>query len=125
MCSIERINVNTNDNFEIVYVNEQITLSSLGCSQFIDENDKNQNILLLGGFDGKNYLDTSLVLDVKEMKMRDWDIIIPNIDKHNKFLFHNESVFVDYNSYIKLIFDMNNNVHLLTKDSYELFSEAQ
>ena len=125
LCSIERINVNTNDNFEIVYVNEQITLSSLGCSQFIDENDKNQNILLLGGFDGKNYLDTSLVLDVKEMKMRDWDIIIPNIDKHNKFLFHNESVFVDYNSYIKLIFDMNNNVHLLTKDSYELFSEAQ
>ena len=125
LCSIERINVNTNDKFEIVYVNEQITLCSLGCSQFIDENEKNKSILLLGGFDGKNYLDTSLILDVKEMKMRDWDIIIPNIDKYNNFLFHNECVFVDYNDNIKLIFDMNNNVHLLTKDSYELFSEAQ
>ena len=125
LCSIERININNNDKFEIVYVNEQITLCSLACSQIIDENEKNKSILLLGGFDGKNYLDTSLILDVKEMKMRDWDIIIPNIDKYNNFLFHNECVFVDYNDNIKLIFDMNNNVHLLTKDSYELFSEAQ
>ena len=125
LCSIERINVNINDKFEIIYVNEQITLCSLACSQIIDENEKNKSILLLGGFDGKKYLDTSLILDVKEMKMRDWDIIIPNINKYNNFLFHNECVFVDYNDDIKLIFDMNNNVHLLTKDSYELFSEAQ
>jgi hypothetical protein len=125
LCSIERINVNINDKFEIIYVNEQITLCSLACSQIIDENEKNKSILLLGGFDGKKYLDTSLILDIKEMKMRDWDIIIPNIDKYNNFLFHNECVFVDYNDDIKLIFDMNNNVHLLTKDSYELFSEAQ
>jgi hypothetical protein len=125
LCSIERINVNINDKFEIIYVNEQITLCSLACSQIIDENEKNKSILLLGGFDGKKFLDTSLILDVKEMKMRDWDIIIPNINKYNNFLFHNECVFVDYNDDIKLIFDMNNNVHLLTKDSYELFSEAQ
>lgn len=42
LSSIERINVNTNSNFEVVYINEQINLSSLGCAHFIDdtENDK-------------------------------------------------------------------------------------
>ena len=125
LCSIERINVNSNDAFEVVYVNEQITLSSLSCTQFIDKNKNNENILLLGGFDGSNYLDSSLILDVKEMKIRDWDITIPNIDKYNKFLFHNESNFVNYNSNLKLIFDNSNNVHLITKDNYELFSKDQ
>ena len=125
LCSIERINVNTNDGFEIVYVNEQITLCSLSCTQLIDKNENNQNILLLGGFDGKNYLDSSLILDVRELKIRDWDITIPNIDKYNKFLFHNESNFFIYNSNLKLIFDNSNNVHLITKDGYELFSKDQ
>ena len=124
LCSIERINVNTNDNFEIVYINEQITLCSLACTQLIDNNEKNENILLLGGYDGKNNIDSSLILNVKEMKIRDWDIIIPNMDKYNQFLFHNETTFIDYNSNIKLIYDNKNNIHLLSKDSYELFSEV-
>ena len=124
LCSIERINVNTNDNFEIVYINEQITLCSLACTQLIDNNEKNENILLLGGYDGKNNIDSSLILNVKEMKIRDWDIIIPNMDKYNQFLFHNETTFIDYNSNIKLIYDNKNNIHLISKDSYELFSEV-
>ena len=125
LCSIERINVNTNEIFEVVYVNEQITLSSLACTQLIDNNEKNENILLLGGFDGQNYLESSLILNVREMKIREWDIIIPNMNKYNQFLFHNESSFVDYNSNIKLIYDTNKNVHLISKDSYELFSEVK
>ena len=125
LCSIERINVNTNDNFEIVYVNEQITLCSLACTQLIDKNKKNENILLLGGYDGNYYLDSSLILNIKEMKIRDWDITIPNMDKYNQFLFHNETSFIDYNSNIKIIYDDKNNIHLLSKDSYEIFSEVQ
>ena len=130
LSSIERINVNTNTQFEVVYVNEQITLSSLGCANFVDdtENNKdgnNEGILLLGGFDGQNYVDTSLVFNPREMKIRDCDIVIPNMSKHFQFLFHKESAFIDFDNGAQLIFDMKNNVHLLTSDSYELFSEAQ
>ena len=125
LSSIERINVNTNSKFDIVYLNEQITLCSLACTEIIDEDENNEIILLLGGYDGRNFLDTSLILDVKEMKIRDWDIIIPNMNRHNQFLFHKESTFVDYDPNIKLIYDMKNNVHLISKDSYELFSEIQ
>ena len=125
LSSIDRINVNTNSKFDIVYLNEQITLCSLACTEIIDEDENNEIILLLGGYDGRNFLDTSLILDVKEMKIRDWDIIIPNMNRHNQFLFHKESTFVDYDPNIKLIYDMKNNVHLISKDSYELFSEIQ
>ena len=129
LSSIERINVNTNTQFEIVYVNEQITLSSLGCAIFMDDTEiskeGNEGILLLGGFDGQNYVDTSLVFNPKEMKIRDCDIVIPNMSKHFQFLFHKESAFIEFDNGAQLIFDMKNNVHLLTSDSYELFSEAQ
>ena len=130
LSSIERINVNTNGQFEVVYVNEQITLSSLGCAIFVDDDNKigsegNEGILLLGGFDGQNYVDTSLVFNPREMKIRDCDIVIPNMSKHFQFLFHKESAFIESDNGAQLIFDMKNNVHLLTSDSYELFSEAQ
>ena len=129
LSSIERINVNTNTQFEVVYVNEQITLSSLGCANFVDDvettKEGNEGILLLGGFDGQNYVDTSLVFNPREMKIRDCDIVIPNMSKHFQFLFHKESAFIEFENGAQLIFDMKNNVHLLTSDSYELFSEAQ
>ena len=129
LSSIERINVNTNSNFEVVYINEQITLSALGCAHFIDEteNDKEKSngILLLGGFDGENYMDSSLLFNPKEMKIRDCDIVIPNMSKHSQFLFHKESAFIEFDNGTQYVFDSQNNVHLLTSDSYELFSEAQ
>jgi len=129
LSSIERINVDNNSNFEVVYINEQITLSSLGCAHFIDdtENDKEKanGILLLGGFDGENYMDSSLLFNPKEMKIRDCDIVIPNMSKHSQFLFHKESAFIEFDNGAQYAFDMQNNVHLLTNDSYELFSEAQ
>ena len=127
LSSIERINVNTNSQFEIIYVNEHITLSSIGCAILADDFGRigNEGILLLGGFDGQNYLDTSLVFNPREMKVRDCDIVIPNMSKHFQFLFHKESAFVEFDNGSQLIFDMKNNVHLLTHDSYELFSAAQ
>ena len=129
LSSIERINVNTNSNFEVVYINEQITLSALGCAHFIDETendkDKSNGILLLGGFDGENYMDSSLLFNPKEMKIRDCDIVIPNMSKHSQFLFHKESAFIEFDNGSQYVFDSQNNVHLLTSDSYDLFSEAQ
>ncbi|MCQ2815818.1 MAG: hypothetical protein MJ252_00990 [archaeon] len=132
LSSIERLNINNNQKFEIIYINEQITLSSLGCAVYIEEeeenkkenNSENDEILLLGGFDGKNYLDSSLVFNFREMKIRDCDIIIPNINKHSQFLFHKECTFLNLEGGSQIAFDVKNNVHLISKESYELFSEA-
>ena len=128
LSSIERININKNDRFEIVYINEQITLSSLSCAQYYSEFDhgwEKEGILLLGGFDGEKYIESSLVFTPEKMKIRECDVIIPNITKHFQFLFHQESNFIKVDNNSQLIFDMKNNVHLLTKDSYELLSEVQ
>ena len=128
LSSIERINVNTNDKFEIVYINEQISISCLGCAKFSDENNPGENkecILLLGGYNGEKYLDSSLALNIQEMKIRDCEIIIPNITKHCQFLFQKESAFVEIDQGIQAIYDMKNNVHLLTKESYELFTQKE
>ena len=128
LSSIERININKNDKFEIVYLNEQITLSSLSCAQYYTEFDhgwEKEGILLLGGFDGEKYIESSLVFTPEKMKIRECDVIIPNITKHFQFLFHQESSFIKVDNNSQLIFDMKNNVHLLTKDSYELLSEVQ
>ena len=128
LSSIERINVNKNDKFEIVYINEQITLSSLSCAQYHSEFDhgwEKEGIILLGGFDGQQYVESSLVFTPKKMKIRECDVIIPNISKHFQFLFHQESSFIQLENHGQFIFDMKNNVHLLTRDSYELLSEVQ
>jgi hypothetical protein len=130
LSSIERINVDKNDKFEVVYINEQITLSSLSCALYHPEFDhgwEKEGILLLGGFDGEKYVESSLVFTPDKMKIRECDVIIPNITKHFQFLFHQESNFMqlDVNNSPQFIFDMKNNVHVLTKDSYELLSEVQ
>ena len=127
LSSIERMNIDLNDKFEIIYLNEQISLSSLSCAKYIEENGEinNENeILLLGGFDGNNYIDTSLVFNIEEMKIRDCDIVIPNINTHYQFLFQLESNFIEIED-AQIIFDMKNNIHLLTKNSYYLYSENQ
>ena len=125
--SIERININTHDKFEIIYINNEIQISQIGCCKFYNEENEN-NILLLGGFDGENYLDNCYVFNVDEIKLKDSEIIIPNINKHNKFLFQNESCFYEIghnNKNIQILFDNKNNVHLISNDNYELFSEIK
>ena len=94
-------------------------------TNFENDKEKSNGILLLGGFDGENYMDSSLVFNPKEMKIRDCDIVIPNMSKHSQFLFHKESAFIEFDNGAQYVFDSQNNVHLLTNDSYELFSEAQ
>ena len=101
LSSIERINVDKNDQFETVFINEQITLSSLSCAQYhseFDQGSEKKGILLLGGFDGEKYVENSLVFTPDNMKIRECDVIIPNISKHFQFLFHQENnSFLDYN----------------------------
>ena len=126
--SIERININTHEKFEIIYINNEIKISQIGCCKFYNEENEN-NILLLGGFDGENYLDNCYVFNVDEIKLKDSEIIIPNINKHNKFLFQNESCFYEIkknnNNIVQVLFDNKNNVHLISNDNYELFSEIK
>ena len=125
--SIERMDINTHEKFETVYVNENITLSSIGCAVFNDGSEENSGggILLLGGFDGEKYIETSLIFNPEQMKIRECDIIIPNISKHFQFLFHKETNFVQTDNNLQIVFDMKNNVHVLTNHSYELFSEVE
>jgi len=69
-----------------------------------------------------------LVFTPDNMKIRECDVIIPNFSKHFQFLFHQESNFIqmdnNFNS-VQFVFDMKNNVNIITKDSYELLSEVQ
>ena len=131
LSSIERMDINIQDKFEIVYVNEQITLSSIGCAKFYDEfqgyegNNSGGGILLLGGFNGEMYIESTLVFVPDQMKIRECDIIIPNLNKHFQFLFNKEVNFIELDNQCQINFDMKNNVHLITRDSYKLFSEAQ
>ena len=61
---------------------------------------------------------------INEMKIRDGIITIPNLDKHEQFLFYKESGFSEFEPGLQFAFDWKNNVHLLSKESYELFSEG-
>lgn len=123
LSSIERINVDNNNKFELIYINEKITLSAVACAKYLLDNEEG-NILILGGFDGKNYLDKSLLFDIKEMTVKELDIVIPNMTRHTQFLFHKESSFVEFEPGVQVIFDAKNNVHLINKDGYELFSKG-
>ena len=123
LSSIERMNVNECNKFEIIYVNEQIKLCSLSCAKYYNEFDQG-GILLLGGFDGEKYIDTSLVFLPDRMKIRECELVIPNMNKHFQFLFQQESCFISLDDNSQIIFDMKNNIHLLTRDSYALFSKV-
>ena len=65
----------------------------------------------MGGFYCQNYVDTSLVYNPKETKIRDCDIVIPNMIKHFQFLLHKESAFIEFDNAAHLSFDMKNIVH--------------
>ena len=80
---------------------------------------------MLGGFNGEMYIESTLVFVPDQMKIRECDIIIPNLNKHFQFLFHKEVNFIELENQSQINFDMKNNVHLITRDSYKLFSEAK
>ena len=121
--TIERLNVDNNDKFETIYANKEIAISSLGCCIFNDK-EGSEEIMLLGGYNGEHFLDKSLVFMIDQFKVREGIIIIPNLDKHEQFLFYKESGFIRFEPGLQFGFDWKNNVHLLSKESYELFTEG-
>ena len=120
--TIERLNVVKPFRFETICSNKSITISSLGCCKFNTDEGK-EEILLLGGYDGEKFLDSTLVFMINEMKIREGIINIPNLDVNEQFLFYKESGFIEFEPNLQFGFDWKNNVHLLSPDSYELFTE--
>ena len=121
--TIERLNVEKHYKFETIYGNKEIKISSLGCCKF-NFKEGSEEIMLLGGYNGEKFLDHTLIFMINEMKIRDGIITIPNLDKHEQFLFYKESGFSEFEPGLQFAFDWKNNVHLLSKESYELFSEG-
>ena len=121
--SIERINVDENCQFETIYSNKEIKISSLGCCK-LNFNPGTEEIMLLGGYDGEKFVDTTLIFMVNEMKIREGFIRIPNMDIHEQYLFYKEPGFNEFENHLQFAFDLKNNVHLLSTESYELFTEG-
>ena len=121
--SIERINVDENSQFETIYSNKEIKISSLGCCK-LNFNPGTEEIMLLGGYDGEKFVDTTLIFMVNEMKIREGFIRIPNMDIHGQYLFYKEPGFNEFEPHLQFAFDLKNNVHLLSTESYELFTEG-
>ena len=121
--TIERLNVENPLRFEVIYSNKEIKISSLGCCKF-KKNEGSEEIMLLGGFNGEKFLDSTLIFMIKEVKIREGTITIPNFDIHEQFLFYKESGFVEIEPGLQFCFDWKNNVHLLSPESYELFREG-
>ena len=121
--SIERLNVEKHYKFETIYANKEIKISSFGCCKF-NTTEGNEESMLLGGYNGEQFLDSTLIFMVNDMKIREGIIAIPNLDIHEQFLFYKESGFVEFEPGLQFAYDWKNNVHLLSKESYELFSEG-
>ena len=122
--SIERLNVEKHYKFETIYANKEIKISSFGCCKF-NINEGSEEIMLLGGFNGEKFLDGTLIFMVNEMKIREGIITIPNLEVHEQFLFYKESGFAEFEPGLQFGYDWKNNVHLLSRESYELFSEGK
>ena len=123
-CStIERLDIDQPSKFEIIYSNKAIKISSFGCCKF-NKTEGKEAIMLLGGYDGEKYLDNTFLFMINEMKIKEGIISIPNLDIHEKFLFYKESGFVEFEPGLQFAYDSKKNVHLLSTESYELFSEG-
>ena len=93
-----------NSKFETIYSNKEIKLSSLGCCKFNDI-EGSEEIMLLGGYNGEQFLDGTLVFMINEMKIREGIITITNFDIHEQFLFYKESGFTEFERGLQFGFD--------------------
>jgi hypothetical protein len=119
---IERLNVLKNDIWEIIhYTNPQSLNLCLSSQAALCYNDS--EILLLGGFDGKNYKDSILSFNTEKNSIVSLkDIKIPGIKKLNFYQFFKESAFipitqfenvVDDEQYNFALFDSKETLHLI------------
>jgi len=118
--SIERLNVNHNDFWEVIMYNVpdyiNVSLSSHACAS-VNSNE----VFILGGYDGKAYKDTILSFDANSNTIHDTNYKIPDLRKNVQYHFYKESNFIKVNptSYSEekdpsfILIDSKEKVHLL------------
>ena len=125
--TIERMNSHKNENWEILsYTNPSylnVNLNSLSTIRYSDN-----EILILGGFDGKHYRDSVFLFNVKTSSFHQTQLKIPDLKKNTYYYFFKESSFVKIGEYENLIegglpnyclFDSNNRVHLINTRKFQ------
>lgn len=129
--TIERLNVLKNDRWEsVTYSNCHLLNLSLSSHASLVLNDT--DILILGGFDGKSYLDTGVIYTVNTNIVKPVQMKIPDIKKNCFYHFFKESRFikvVDY-EYISdaqnfnfALVDSKDRIHVVNtrKMNYEIY----
>ena len=130
--TIEIISVVTNQKWEVVnYSNSYLLNLNLSSHASLILNDK--EILILGGFDGKNYSDKLLKYNLVANSASSYDFKIPFLKKNSYYNFFKEGAFIhirdfasviDENCFNYALFDNKNRLHLTNsrKNLYDVIS---
>lgn len=119
--SIERINVLKNDTWELINYSNPMNLNLHMSSLSTIEYNENE-ILFLGGFDGKSYLESIISFNTNTMTITKTNMKIPDLKKNSFYHFFKESSFchifeyeniMDENSYNFALFDSKERLHLI------------
>ena len=123
--SIERINVNFNDFWEVIMytVSDSINvcLSSHACALVNQE-----EVYIFGGYDGKTYKDGVLIFNTTNNSIIDTNYKIPDFKKNTMYQFYKEANFVkivNSNTFDEkdpdyILFDSKEKIHLLNSKTY-------
>jgi N-acetylneuraminic acid mutarotase len=124
--TVERLNVSLNDKWELITFanpyNISISLSSQGCLKYSDV-----EILLLGGFDGKNYRDGIISFNIFTNTFAPTKFKIPDHKKNNFYHFFKESNFIEFFeaneggeiNLLHALFDSKEKLHLINTKNFK------
>ena len=125
--TIERMNVQKNENWEILsYTNPSYLNVNLNSHSTIRYNEN--EILILGGFDGKTYRDSVIIFNLKTSSFHQTQLKIPELKKNTYYYFFKESSFVKLKEYENKIenslpnyclFDSNNRLHIVNTRKFQ------
>ena len=124
--SIERLNVNHNDFWEVIMFtvpdNISVCLSSHACILVNPE-----ELYILGGYDGKSYKDHVLRYNFTENSIEDTNYKIPDLKKNSLYQFYKEASFIKINNMTNVLddkdfngvlFDSKEKVHLINTNNF-------
>jgi hypothetical protein len=130
--TVERMNILKNECWEILsYTNPSYLNVTLNSHSTIKYNDN--ELLVLGGYDGKHYRDTIFIFNAKTNSFHQTHLKIPDLKKNTYYYFFKESSFIKITEYDNVVdnslpnyclFDSNNKMHLLNtrKFNYQILS---
>jgi N-acetylneuraminic acid mutarotase len=133
--TIERMNIMKHENWEILsYTNPSYLNVTLNSHSIIKYNDN--ELLILGGFDGKHYRDSIFIFNVKTNSFHQTNLKIPDLKKNTYYYFFKESSFVKITEYDNVVdnslpnyvlFDSNNRLHILNsrKFNYQIVNSIE